>query len=336
LYDEGGQIAGVNYKGRDFYYKKNLQGDVIAIVDTDGRTICTYIYDAWGNHKVCLSEDCLHSGGTYFAGYCGCYPQELGEVECTCGSKGNSHGLDCAVTINKINYEIPYVNPIRYRGYYYDVETGLYYLNSRYYDPDTGRFINADIPEILKLSQDVARYNLFTYCHNDPVNYVDPFGLSETEATIFGMAAIGGLINAASIFFGVIGIIKPPGPIRIMMAFLIAFAGFMISSAQYVYVIKALDERLLRNGSSWRGEYNRRMEKAENFFVIATVAAIITFICTAIGLKFERLHWVMSLFLTIVGILGIVVSVKFLALDIITIVTEMITKKFNWVARVLN
>lgn len=60
------------------------------------------------------------------------------------------------------------LNPIRYRGYYYDTETGFYYLNSRYYDAETGRFISADV-----LSEDG---NLYVYCQNDPINRSDESG----------------------------------------------------------------------------------------------------------------------------------------------------------------
>ena len=67
-------------------------------------------------------------------------------------------------------------NPIRYRGYYYDVETGLYYLQSRYYDPQTGRFINADDTDYLGADGSFASYNLFAYCSNNPVMNVDPSG----------------------------------------------------------------------------------------------------------------------------------------------------------------
>ena len=66
------------------------------------------------------------------------------------------------------------INPIRYRGYYYDSETGLYYLNSRYYDPETGRFVNAD--SYVSTGQGITAYNMFAYCLNDPVNYIDPTG----------------------------------------------------------------------------------------------------------------------------------------------------------------
>ena len=65
-------------------------------------------------------------------------------------------------------------NPFRYRGYYYDTESGLYYLNSRYYDPVTGRFINADDTNFLIIDQGtLIQYNLFSYCHNNPTNMTD-------------------------------------------------------------------------------------------------------------------------------------------------------------------
>ena len=63
-------------------------------------------------------------------------------------------------------------NPLRYRGYVYDTETGLYYLSSRYYNPVWGRFINADTAAVVAASPDKANWdkNLFAYCDNDPVN----------------------------------------------------------------------------------------------------------------------------------------------------------------------
>ena len=66
------------------------------------------------------------------------------------------------------------INPLRYRGYYYDTETGFYYLQSRYYDPALGRFINAD--SYGSTGQGFLGYNMFAYCGNNPVNGYDPTG----------------------------------------------------------------------------------------------------------------------------------------------------------------
>lgn len=65
-------------------------------------------------------------------------------------------------------------NPLRYRGYVYDHETGLYYLQSRYYDPEIGRFINAD--GYASTGQGILGNNMFSYCGNNPVNMMDPTG----------------------------------------------------------------------------------------------------------------------------------------------------------------
>ena len=65
-------------------------------------------------------------------------------------------------------------NPLRYRGYVYDAETGFYYLNSRYYNPTWGRFINAD--GFVSTGQGISGDNMFAYCGNNPVNRYDPSG----------------------------------------------------------------------------------------------------------------------------------------------------------------
>ena len=73
-------------------------------------------------------------------------------------------------------------NPLRYRGYYYDIETKLYYLQSRYYDPETCRFINAD--SLLVAGDDyIQGVNMFAYCQNNPVMYSDPSGQKANALT---------------------------------------------------------------------------------------------------------------------------------------------------------
>ena len=85
---------------------------------------------------------------------------------------------NCIVTNHNISGTNSYanLNPFRYRGYYYDSELGFYYLNSRYYDPAVGRFINADT--LVSTGQGLLGYNMFAYCGNNPVMRLDPYGSS--------------------------------------------------------------------------------------------------------------------------------------------------------------
>ena len=135
----------------DYIYKKNIQGDIIGIYNSNNVLICKYIYDAWGNHKTLI----LSNNGEY---------------------------IDISSTSDYTNINNNYIfiatlNPFRYRGYYFDTDTGLYYLNSRYYDPELGRFINADAIDILNTAQEELNgLNLYAYCFNNPVNDIDENG----------------------------------------------------------------------------------------------------------------------------------------------------------------
>ena len=88
------------------------------------------------------------------------------------------------------------INPLRYRGYYYDTETGFYYLQSRYYDPEIGRFINADSYASTDATG-LLSTNMFAYCENDPVNKSDPTG--EVAPILIAMAG-GALVGIAEQF----------------------------------------------------------------------------------------------------------------------------------------
>src|SRR5699024_1967609 len=76
-------------------------------------------------------------------------------------------GNDVTNNTNHIGYK----NSYRYRCYRYDTETGLYYLQSRYYNPEMGRFINAD--GTLHSGDELLGHNLYTYCNNNPINLRD-------------------------------------------------------------------------------------------------------------------------------------------------------------------
>ena len=135
FYDEKSSPIAFEYNGEVYYYKKDLLGNVIEILDTTGTTVVKYTYDAWGNHKV-LNPNGTENISTSFIGN---------------------------------------INPIRYRGYYYDAETGLYFLQSRYYDPQTGRFISMDDISYLD-PETIGGANLYAYCGNNPIMRIDPNG----------------------------------------------------------------------------------------------------------------------------------------------------------------
>ena len=77
-------------------------------------------------------------------------------------------------TVTDENVTFGAEQPFRYRGYVYDEETGFYYLQSRYYNPELGRFISADV--YLSTGQGVIGHNSYAYCLNNPVNMFDPYG----------------------------------------------------------------------------------------------------------------------------------------------------------------
>jgi len=117
-------------------------------------------------------------------------------VEYTYGAWGDL----LSVTGTRAN-TIGQTNPIRYRGYYYDSETGFYLTGTRYYDPEIGRFINADDTAVLDADyENIAQYNLYAYCWNNPVNMNDQDGYWPKWKTNLAKIAIG----AAAIAVGVI------------------------------------------------------------------------------------------------------------------------------------
>ena len=96
--------------------------------------------------------------------------------------------------------KIGYINPFRYRSYYYDSEISLYYLQSRYYDPRGGRFLNADMPEFGMVEQGALAHNLYNYCYNNPINLFDFTGYQPKWAQVVGKYAKGTLAYKVFLF----------------------------------------------------------------------------------------------------------------------------------------
>ena len=174
LYDNEDSVCGITYNQVPYYFSKNLQGDVIAIVDKNAETVAKYSYDAWGV---------------------------------------------CSIAQDSSNCQIATINPYRYRGYYFDEETGLYYLQSRYYDPFIGRFISSDEILMALLPGDILYQNAFAYCCNNVTNVVDHLGYIGAEAAALKFVATYGM-GYAGVAWGTL--------IAKLTAFLAAIAPYLL------------------------------------------------------------------------------------------------------------
>ena len=161
FYDAEGNPYALNYfngsSATKYYFVRNASGDILELRTAAGSLTARYIYDAWG--KLLGVKD----------------------------ASGNEITSSTNIAI---------LNVLRYRGYFYDTETKLYYLESRYYDPQTQRFLNSDRIEVLGVGGDILSYNSFAYCENNPVNRADHDGnfWHILAGAVFG--AIGGAISS--------------------------------------------------------------------------------------------------------------------------------------------
>ena len=125
-YDVDGKIISMSQDDQEYFYIRNMLGDITRLVDINGNIVVSYTYDEYGN------------------------------------------------IIDSTQSEIAQKNPYRYRGYRYDNETDFYYLNSRYYNPELGRFINAD--GLVGEQGELLAHNMYAYAMNNPIMMVDPSG----------------------------------------------------------------------------------------------------------------------------------------------------------------
>lgn len=151
-YDSNGILYNIRYTLSDnsammsYYCTHNSRGDIVGIYNGDGVLRAQYKYDSWGNVLSVTDE--------------------------------NGNAIISATHVGNLN-------PFRYRGYYYDTESGFYYLMSRYYDPVTHRFINAD--GYFQPGNSILDANMHLYCGNNPVSHSDTNGnswFSDIAATV--------------------------------------------------------------------------------------------------------------------------------------------------------
>ena len=171
IYDAGG-IQGMKvtvptddpstyYASSEFYYVKDSLGNIRVILDKSGNIMVEYNYDAWGNFVA----------------------EKVREAR-----------------IGSVTVDLVSLNAFTYRGYYYDKESGLYYLINRYYDPITGRFISPDDVGYLDFESFFGT-NRYAYCLDNPVNYIDPegtFGFWALVAITISAIIIGGSAQVLS------------------------------------------------------------------------------------------------------------------------------------------
>ena len=168
VYDDGNQPFAMIYNDGStstlYYYVLNAQGDVIALLNANGTLAASYNYGAWGNYSVHDKDGKKTTDATF----------------------------------------IGHINPLRYRGYYYDRETRLYYLQSRYYDFANCRFINADTFATTDANGFLSA-NMFAYCENNPIMRVDPDGSSPLSLVINTLVGAGVSVASAAINANIAG-----------------------------------------------------------------------------------------------------------------------------------
>lgn len=153
-YDENNNLIGFTYNDEQYYYIRNGQNDIIGILNKEFKKVASYSYDSCGNLISVKDEN------------------------------------NNDVTTN--NKHIGNINEYRYKGYRYDSETELYYLNNRYYDSEIGRFINED--SFMATGNNMLQHNMYMYCNNNPIIYMDREGEAFSIATFIGTIVIAALI----------------------------------------------------------------------------------------------------------------------------------------------
>ena len=189
-------VFAVQYNGATYFYRKDIQGNIIAILDNTGTVVVKYKYDAWGKCKV----------------------------------------LDATGAEITDNTHIGILNPFRYRSYYFDHGIGLYFLKTRYYDPEIGRFMTID--DIAYIDpENINGLNLYAYCGDNPVMYSDPNGTSITLGVILGIVTLVGLVTTCIGVGTNNNIVTAIGLTMVAVPALISGVVALVSGATYLSIV---------------------------------------------------------------------------------------------------
>ena len=200
-WQHGRQLAGMSKAGQTIAYGYDSDGK--RITKTVNGTTYNYHYLGdqlveltWGGNKLHFTYDSAgplsvnYNGTEYF--YVKNAQGDVTGLVSASGTRVVTYTYDAwgnpLATTGSLATTLGAANPLRYRGYVYDTETGLYYLQSRYYNPGWGRFINAD--SVLAIGAEISTYNAFAYCGNNPTIHSDKsgmwFGLDDLIAGVVG------------------------------------------------------------------------------------------------------------------------------------------------------
>lgn len=157
-YDQNNQVIGLNYSGKEYMYQRNILGEICGIIDLNGKEFINYTYNAYGVPSITL------------------------------GTNLNPSEMIIASDLAQLNIYL-------YKGYIYDNETKLYYCQTRYYDPEIGRWLSIDHIAYLD-SESIGGLNLYAYCGNNPVMYLDRDGTSPEwwQWLLSGLMIVGGAL----------------------------------------------------------------------------------------------------------------------------------------------
>ena len=198
---KGSHIVSYTYDLAGIRDSKTVDGVTYNYITQNGQVV----RQTWGSHVLDIIYD--NTGKPYALNYDGTmyyYVLNLqGDVISIISRWGSTEGrytYDAWGNIIAQSGDIASINPVRYRGYYYDSETGLYYLGSRYYDPQVRRFINADgaaFATFNTYSNGLTDKNYFAYCDNNPTSRSDDGGEFWSEL-LTGVAVVAGVTAVAA------------------------------------------------------------------------------------------------------------------------------------------